>query len=227
VRPEYAVTLARADGAMVDLHWRLRATRAAPEVAWTRLAAHRVPLEVAGLDASVLDDAASAMIVALHCAHHGTERPGALEDLRRAATRIAPERWEQARALAEELGAGDAFAAGLRLTAEGDAVADALGVGHHASTALWLKTHDSDPAAWTLARLEATPVGAARRSLALRMLVPPPHLMRSFVPLARRGHVGLAVAYLVRPARLAVRAGPALADWHRARRGVRAYRRRG
>jgi len=226
VLPEYAVAFARPDGALVDLHWRLWGPRATAEAVWLRLAEHRVPMVVAGLEASALDEVASALIVALHCAHHGNERPSVFEDLRRAATRITPGQWEQARALAADLDAVDALAAGLRLDAEGDALADALGLGRPTTTALWLKTHDADGGASVLARLEATPAGAARGRLALGLLVPPPRLMRRFVPLARRGRLGLALAYLIRPGRLARRVGPAVSDWRRARRAVRAGGRR-
>jgi hypothetical protein len=45
--------------------------------------------------------------------------------------------------------------------------------------------------------------------------------MRRFFPLARRGRLGLLLAYLLRPARLAVHAGPALRDLVQARRGLR------
>jgi hypothetical protein len=45
--------------------------------------------------------------------------------------------------------------------------------------------------------------------------------MRTFFPLARRGRCGLVLAYVLRPARLAVHAGPALRDLVRARRTLR------
>ena len=217
-----AMTFCRsADGALADVHWRLRHAKAPPDAVWSLLQRHRVPLEVGGHIASVLDAPASALLIALHAAHHGTERPGALEDVRRATVRLPVATWADARELAERARAADAFAAGLRVTAEGSALADSLGLGSPMPPWLWLKTHDGDERAERLARLAATPGRRDRAVLAARLLVPPPHLMRTFVPLARRGRLGLAAAYVLRPAMLARRAPAALRDWGRARSAAR------
>jgi hypothetical protein len=47
-------------------------------------------------------------------------------------------------------------------------------------------------------------------------------MMYTFFPLARRGRLGLALAYMLRPARLVAHAGPALRDLFRAQRDLRA-----
>ncbi len=59
---------------------------------------------------------------------------------------------------------------------------------------------------------------AARVRLMLRKAFPSPQLMRTWKPLARRGRVGLALAYAWRPPWLIWQLGPALRAYLGARR---------
>jgi hypothetical protein len=182
-------------------------------------------LVVGGQPVSVLDAAASAMLVALHSAHHGTGRPKTLTDVEQAVARLDRSTWEQARSLAAALGASEPFAAGLRLTSAGDALADGLGLARPASAAMWLKTNPRTYGAWALDQVLQNDTISGRLVALGRVVWPSPAVMRTFFPVAQRGRPGLMLAYLLRPARLAVHAGPALRDLARARLAARSSRR--
>jgi hypothetical protein len=223
--PKYARTFSRArDGAIVDLHWRLSGAAAPPGQVWSTLREHVTTLEVGGRPVSVLDAPASAFLVAIHSAHHGTGRPKTLTDVEHAVARLDRSTWERARSLAEALGASEPFAAGLRLTSAGGELADSLGLARPASVAMWLKTNPRAYGAWALDQVSQNETVGGRLVALGTIVVPPPTVMRTFFPLARRGRLGLTLAYLVRPARLAMHAIPALRDLVRARWAVRRER---
>lgn len=223
--PKYSHTFKRpADGAMVDLHWLLSGSLVSPAKLWSTLVDHTVELEVAGRTVVALDATASALLVALHNAHHGTGHPSALSDLDRAVERLDEDEWRAANGLADDVGAAKPFAAGLRLTAAGDALADRMGLDRPASVELWLKSNPSTYGAWVVDRFMQTKTLRGRLDIGLQVIVPPRVVMYRFFPLARRGRIGLGLAYLVRPLRLAMQAPPAIRDLTRARRAVRAQR---
>jgi hypothetical protein len=220
--PKYARTFRRArDGAIVDLHWRLSGAAAPPGEVWSTLREHVTTLDVGGRPVSVLDAAASAFLVAIHSSHHGTGRPKTLTDVEHAVARLDRSTWETARALAEGLGASEPFAAGLRLTSAGEELADRLGLERPASAAMWLKTNPRTYGAWALDQVSQNQTARGRLVALGIIVVPSPTVMRTFFPLARRGRLGLTLAYLLRPARLAVHAIPALRDLVRARWAAR------
>jgi hypothetical protein len=216
--PKYARTFRRErDGSIVDLHWRLSGAAAPPRQVWLALRGHLTTLEVGGRPVEVLDAAASAFLVAIHSAHHGTGRPKTLTDVEHAVARLDRSTWETARSLADALGAGEPFAAGLRLTSAGEELADSLGLARPASVAMWLKTNPRTYGAWALDQVSQNETTKGRVVALWMIVLPSPTVMRTFFPLARRGRLGLMVAYLLRPARLAVHAAPALRDLVRAR----------
>lgn len=221
--PQYAHTFRRMrDGALVDLHWRLSGATAAPARQWTSISARTHQVEIGGCSIAVLDAATSAMLVALHTAHHGTGFPRALTDLDRAVEQFELTVWVQAAELARDLGASEPFAAGLRLIPAGDALADRMRLVRPASVEMWLKTNPRGHGAWVIDRFAQTRSVRGRLWLCLRVLVPAPAVMRTSFPLARRGRAGLALTYALRPVRLAVHAAPALREWARASRATRA-----
>lgn len=221
--PKYAHTFYRiSDGAEVDLHWHLSGAACSSHQVWEALREHTVPTALGGRVVSVLDPAASAMLVATHSAHHGTKRPRTLADVEGAVTRLELAVWRDAVSLAGELGASEAFAAGLRLTPSGDALADKLGLVQPRSAEMWLKTHPSTYGAEVLDRITQATSLRVRLRLIRHVAFPPQVVMYRFSPLARRGRVGLALAYVLRPLRLTAHAAPAMRDWlkaHHASRG--------
>ncbi len=221
--PKYAHTfLRKTDRAYLDVHWRLSGAGAGAADQWELLRWHTTQLDLGGRPLTVLDPAATAMLVALHAHHHGTEKASALADVDQAVARLAPDAWSEARRLADQLGARVAFAAGLRLTESGDALADGLGLERPSSVELWLKVNPRHYGAWVLDRFTQAHTGRGRLRIGLHVVAPPPEGMRAHFALARRGRAGLALAYVIRPFRLVVLAPRPVRDWLRARRAVRA-----
>jgi hypothetical protein len=226
--PKYAHTFERpADRGVIDLHWRLSGAGAAAAQVWSTLAPRTETLEVAGRVVATLDPPACAALVALHNAHHGDARPRTLTDLDHAAARLDISVWRDAASIAHRLRAAESFAAGMRLTHAGGVVADLLGLDEPASIEMWLKTHPSSYGAWVMSCLSRTPTFRGRLQLVARVIAPPRVVMFTFFPLSRRGRVGLVLAYILRPLRLLAKGGPAIRDWSRARRALRAHARRG
>src|SRR5205085_9950710 len=114
--------------AIVELHHTLALAEAPPSLMWDRLSAGAGTIELAGATVTVPSEMGCTLIVALHAAQHGVGDAKHMEDLRRACERVDIETWRAAAALAHELGAGDWFAAGLRLDRAGRKLADRLGL---------------------------------------------------------------------------------------------------
>ena len=112
----------------VDLHWRLPGCEADPVRLWGALWARRTWVDLDGLRAPALDRTGLSLHVALHAAQHGTEDRKAMGDLGRGLSRWSVEVWRDAAQLAAEVGAREAFSAGLRLLPAGAALANQLGL---------------------------------------------------------------------------------------------------
>lgn len=223
---DHATVWVRPDGLNVDLHRALIGVRRDPAEAWELLAADTEPIEVSGARLECLGERGRALHVALHAAEHGVAEGKTLEDLRRALERVPPERWAEAAELAEQLDAADGFAAGLRLLPDGVAVADRLGLSERrdVSTALFA---ESVPYSSHFVHRVASAEGAGAKVRMLReKVLPPPAWMRQWTPLARRGPLGLAAAYVYRQLWLARHGPPALLGWLRAKRSAGGRRRR-
>jgi hypothetical protein len=193
-RPRHAHTWERA-GLMVDLHRTLIGMAAPPEQVWAELGSETADMTVGGTQMKVLRRPALAVILALHAAHQGAEFDRPLQDLERALERASPDVWEEAVALARALEAIPAFATGLRLLPSGEAVAARLGL----SSDDWTRGDVEGGKTWHLARtlgwLVETPGLAAKLRFLVGRLFPAPVVMRSRVPLARHGRLGLLLAY--------------------------------
>ena len=131
----------------IDLHWRLRGCEIAPEAAWRALRSRRASVELAGRRVATLDPTGLALQLALHAAQHGPADVKAIGDLRRGLERWSRETWSAAGQLAAELGALEAFAAGLRL----------LPAGRHTADELALPAAESS--LWTIVNRDARPRG--------------------------------------------------------------------
>lgn len=113
-------------GVLVDLHWRLAGCGAAPGEAWPKLYASRTTIELAGREVAVLSRPGLALHLATHAAQHGPRDLKAMGDMSRGLERWPRDVWRDAAALAAEVGATEAFSAGLRLLPEGEKMAAAL-----------------------------------------------------------------------------------------------------
>jgi hypothetical protein len=201
------------DGAVVDLHRTLPGVRASPpETVWRLLASHTAPWRLQpGIEVTVLDERARTMLVALHAAHHLShgdlgKRP--LKDLERALARVPQDTWRDAAALAGELNAGRDLSRGLHAVSGGAVLAAELGLPDPS-------TGDEELAGFE--RLAAARGTRARLRALLRSFAPTPEFLRWSSPLARRGRLGLFVAYLERPFWLLGQLPRAYRAWKRGR----------
>ena len=221
-RPAWSRTWQRAsDGAEVDLHTTIVGVGVPPHELWALLSENVEPVEVARARLDGLNAEATLVVVALHAAHHGTELRQPLEDLSRAIERFSRGSWTAAAALADRLAAMPAFAAGLRLLPAGAALAERLALPDAASAEVILRAGSAPPMALGFEWLAHVPGVRAKARLVAGKLVPDGEFMRAWSPLARRGKVGLAVAYGFRIVWIAWHAIPGFIAWSRARKSAR------
>jgi hypothetical protein len=210
----------RTDGSVVDLHSTLFGVEAPPEEAWAALSEGTENMRIAGLDIETLSRPARLLYVALHAAQHESdsfERP--LEDLERALRQVDEGYWNEAAGLANRLRAAPTFAAGLRLHPDGAGLAVRLGLPHDRPLMLSLREQGGGSPMVTLERLATAQGLGARLRLLARRFAPPPDYMRWRYPaLARRGWLGLGLAYVWRPLSIMPKLPAAVMAWKRARR---------
>jgi hypothetical protein len=209
------------NGISVDLHLTLPGVGLSDEEAWSVLSRHTEQLVVGGVSLEVLAPAARAMHVALHAAQHGPGFKGPLTDLERALDQLPPQIWEDAAALAVRLDAESMFAAGLRLLDHGKQILARLGLSERMTVEASLRATTPPDLALGFHQLASTPGLRPKLAFLARKIVPPAAWMRSCVPLAQRGRLGLAAAYLLRPFWMLRRAGPGFRAWRRAVRDAR------
>ena len=203
---------------VVDLHRGLEGVGADPRELWSALVTGCRQLDVAGVPVAVPGEPALALIVTLHAAHHGLEGTKQLAELRRATERAGFETWEEAARLAARLQAVQGFGAGLRLVPEGAAMAERLRLPRGGDVETRLRAASAHSTAIGFARLVAARGIRGKCALVARKFVPTPAFMRYWSPLARKGAVGMALAYLWRPVWLLLRLPPAAIAWLRAQR---------
>jgi Uncharacterised nucleotidyltransferase len=189
----------RRSGEMVDLHCRLPGLEGDPDAIWGRLAAKAERQVIGGVELRVPDRDVVLLHVVLHAAHHANLADGKpLEDLRRALARVEDVRWSSALELTHTHRGVPAFAAGLQLLPEGRDLARRLDLGEVRSLRHEIRREDNVIAEELYALLSAE-VGIRRKlAVAASDVFPRPDYMRWWTPLARRGKLGLAGAYVWR-----------------------------
>jgi Uncharacterised nucleotidyltransferase len=216
----------RSDEAEVDLHSTLFGLEAPPETVWAALREDAREEVVGGTRVLTLSHPARLLHIALHAVQHSGEDEEApmvtlerrpMKDLERAIATVPQETWQQARELAARLQGQAAFAAGLCLLPAGRRLAQDLGVETEASVEMTLRL-ENVPMSEGFAELAAVTGIAAKLRLLARELFPNVAFMRWWRPLARRGRLGLALAYAWRLVWLATHAVPGYVAWRRARR---------
>jgi hypothetical protein len=137
--PSHATAWVRdRDRFTVDVHHTLPLVRASAEDVWRALAAHRATITVVGSPVETIDRPASALLIALHAAHHGPSWRRAQTDLERACQVLEPDCWYAAAQLAREVKAERAMGVGLGTTLAGGAIARGLGLRTRPTLAHWL-----------------------------------------------------------------------------------------
>jgi Uncharacterised nucleotidyltransferase len=149
-----AETWAGADGSgmatawvVIDLHWQLPGSKTSPEVAWDAVTRRCGWVDLDGRRVPTLAVEGLALHVATHAAQHGPRYEQPMEDLAKGLDRWSPSVWRAAAQLAAEIQATEAFAAGLRLSPRGAALAGDLGL------------PATDGLAWAIANRAARPRG--------------------------------------------------------------------
>ena len=206
-----------ADRAVVDVHRTLIGVANTGDV-WDVLSPTAETWQVGGAEVAVLDEPGRALHVALHAAQNGVQGRQSMEDLARALEQVPAPVWEGAAALAERLGATAALGAGLRLLEPGVALADRLGLSARVPVDTVLRAGDFPAVAVGLAWLASRPGVRAKAALVVHKAFPSPAFLRAWTPLARRGRLGLALAYPYRLWWLAAHTPLAVRAWRRARR---------
>jgi Uncharacterised nucleotidyltransferase len=218
-RPPWSSTWFRGrDGGVVDLHWSLVGVRVSADELWGTLRDHVESIPVLAVQLDGLDAEATALVVVLHGAHHGQAVPHPLADLDRALDRFEVGVWQRATALAQRLEAEDAFAAGLRLRPKGVQLAARLGLLAGSRTETILRAASAPPMALGFEWLAQTKGVRPKLVLIAGKLVPDVEFMQAWSPLARRGRLGLALAYGWRPIWLLAHSGRGFRAWRAAQR---------
>jgi hypothetical protein len=209
-------------GVDVDLHTTLIGAHADPDVIWAALTSGTETFSLGGANVEGLNRAGRALHVALHAAQHGAQEPKPREDLRRALELFPEDTWAEAARLAAEVGAQPAFWNGLAMEPAGREMQTRLELTKGPTrTETELRAATPPPTAVGLLRLSETRGSKAKAALVWREAFPSAAFLRAWSPLARRGSVGLALAYVWRPIWIFIRLFPALAAIMRARRAAR------
>jgi Uncharacterised nucleotidyltransferase len=219
---EHAVGWLRSsDGAIVDLHRTLPGVGVDPQRLWSTLSAEVEEIPVAGFPARTLTIPGRALHLALHAAQHGVGWPNVIAELERALSSTDAAVWRAAGDLASALDATPAFAAGLRLTAQGRALASTLGLPTDRPVDVALRATTPPPVALGFDQLARAESWRTRLAILRHKFVPPATFVRAWSPLARRGRLGLVLAYAWRPLWLLRRAPAGFRAWRAARRPPR------
>ena len=208
------------DDAHIDLHRSLAGVMVPPERLWESLCTHRDSLTLRGNRLRTLDEVANALHVALHAAQHGVRHEKTLRDLEWALLRLPRAKWFEAAALAEELGAKESFALGLKMKDEGIVLAKELGLPEGAALDAIVRAQSAPMIAETLVWLKGLS-WPARTSYLMKTAFPSPRSMRTRSLLAKRGTVGLLIAYPLRWVWLMGRLPRALRALAEAKRALR------
>jgi Uncharacterised nucleotidyltransferase len=201
------------DELAVDLHGTLVGVGAGRERLWEVLSARTETMSVGGFPAVVLTPYARALHLALKAAQDGADNG----DLERAIPRVPQETWDEAAALARELEATTAFAAGIRLVPDGPELAERLDLPQTQSVELALRGA-APPEALTIDRLSRASGLRERVTIVTRKLFPPPTFIRHWARLEDPGRARLLLAYLRRLRWVARRSPAAFRAWRSARR---------
>jgi hypothetical protein len=211
----------RQDGVIVDLHRALPGVGVDHDRLWLTLSANLERLVVGGSPADTLTAPGRAFHLAIHAAHHGVGWEKVVVELERALSHADESTWRAAAELAAELGATAEFATGLRMVPAGRTLASALSLPTAAPVDVVLRAGTPPPTAVGFDQLVRAEGWLARLRILARKVVPPPTYLRVWSPLARRGRLGLALAYAWRPLWILRSAPAGLRAWQAARRRAR------
>jgi hypothetical protein len=178
----------------VDLHWRLPATEAPAEVTWKVLYEPHQVIDLDGHRVATLSRAGLALHIATHTAQHGGKYGLGLADLELALERWPRDVWSQAEALAHEISATEAFAAGLQLAPAGRELARTLAL-PDATQLNWTPVDEWPRGTYHLKAFAMARSATDRARVVRSALLPPAKWILSEYPWAWQGRPLLIVAY--------------------------------
>lgn len=218
--PSHAVTWdRRGEVGSVDLHHTIPGAGVSPERLWAIVSETVDEATVAGRRVAVPSPAMRLLHLALHAAQHGRHEEKTTGDLRRALSGTDRADWEGAADLARDLEAVPALVAGLGLVPAGADVLDRLGFDAGELTVDAAVRLDGPGELGRLHRLASQ--GRLRDVVGLlwaHIATHPDAMRRSGPRIARRGRLGLVLAYVVRILQLAGRMLRAVPTYLRLRR---------
>jgi hypothetical protein len=180
----------------VDVHRTMPGLDGDPAVVAASMLAGAERQLIGGSELRIPDRAALLLNVGLHAAHHAEGK--VLEDLRRAIAKADADLWRQALELARAFDGVPAFASGMQLLPEGVVIARRLGIEDMRSARHELHRQGIQTAE-AIDVLLSPGLGVWQRlGIVAREFFPTPVFMRSWTPLARRGRLGLTIAYVWR-----------------------------
>lgn len=197
--PAAATAWLRDDRTSVDVHVTLIGANVPPERVWEVLSAETEPWSVARTTVAALRPPARALHVVLHSAQHGRDWDGPRRDVEQAVARLPRPVWVEAARVARDLDATPALAAGLLIAAGGAELVSALGLPPPDRADVLLRAGNAPPLAVGIDWLTRSEGAGRRAAYVARRVFPTPSEMRRWAPIARRGPVGLALAYVLRP----------------------------
>lgn len=207
-------------GIPLEIHTSLVGIGAPPVAVWRVLTARTESMEIGGTAVEVLDTPARAFHVAIHAAQHGRAGVTTIGDLERALAHVSSGVWREAAELAARLDAIPAFAGGLGLAPRGQTLLRELAIEASSTPDVALRLETAPPLSQGLVWLSQLPSTGARVRFVARTLLPPPGYLRVWSPMARRGTVGLIMAYCWRPFWMLRHVVPAMRAWRNATRGL-------
>ena len=213
-------------GPEVDLHtgiWRWAPNDSLRAV----LQANTKTLRVGRIELLVLDDAAQCVHIVTHALQHQLSESGPNEDLSRALALLPDSTWQRAVRVSDEVGAADAFLAGLFASPEGRGLAGRIGIDRAVAPDLDLELAVAGTLWSGALQFEALAQAQgvrARLAVIQDRLFPPLDYAR--MQLDRGDETLSGVIYLLWWWRLCRKTPTALGAWIRARRAVEAWRNR-
>lgn len=215
-QPRHAETWVRGKTPAVDLHRTIVGVGATDREVWDVLWAHSEPIVLHGVEVKTLDRVGLLVVITLHAAQHGLE--AATRDLDVALARVGIDMWRQAFRLAAQLHALPAFGTALRMSAAGGDVAARLEIDASPDPEILLRSEVPPDLALGLNYVAELPSAHARVRFIAAKVFPSPASMRESYGVARRGGLGLTLAYVRRLLWLSIRTPRAVRAVRRARR---------
>jgi hypothetical protein len=181
---------------------------------WETVTANTESLDVAGVTVEIPNEVVRTLHVALHVSAYDSEGSSPRVDVERAVVCVDRRTWRAAAELGKRLGIDGEMGARLRTVPQAVPLADELELPIRGAEPYYsrMALRRSAPAAYGIARLASLP-GTAKARYVRAKFLPSAAWMRQRSRLARRGALGLFVAYVARIGGIVARCPRGLLGW--------------